>query len=56
MYEELDKVQMDRHFDLDEDRRPRSMEEMAQEALELRALFPHRQEGIIHDDGAKVAR
>lgn len=43
VYEELEAVHLKKHFDLDEDRRPRSAEEMAAEARELRALFPDRQ-------------
>jgi hypothetical protein len=40
VYEELEGQALGRHFDLDEDRRPRTKDEMAKEAAELRALFP----------------
>ena len=40
VYEALEGVQLQKHFDLDIDRRPRTEEEMAAEARELRALFP----------------
>jgi hypothetical protein len=43
VYEELEAVHLKQHFDLDAPRRPRSLEEMAAEALELRALFPEQQ-------------
>lgn len=43
VYEELEAVHLKKHFDLDADRRPRTAEEMAAEARELRALFPERQ-------------
>lgn len=43
IYEELEACHLKKHFDLDAERRPRTPEEMAAEALELRALFPERQ-------------
>lgn len=54
IYEELDDLQLARHFDLDEERRPRTMEEMATEAMELRRLFPsHRQPSVCNGDGGR---
>lgn len=44
VYDELDGQCLDRTLDLDEDRRPRSKQEMAQEAAELRQLFPQNQQ------------
>ena len=43
VYEELEAVHLKAHFDLDAPRRPRSLEEMAAEARELRGLFPEQQ-------------
>jgi len=40
VYEALDGVELNKHFDLDIERRPRTEVEMAAEARELRALFP----------------
>lgn len=44
MYDELDGQCLDRQLDLDEDRRPRTKQEMADEAAALAKLFPLNQQ------------